>query len=246
MNNPLAYTDPLGLWAIDVVYSYKIKGYNEDGSAIYERDKKGNKIVTGATVVAYRTKADDNGASLAKQLGLTGDAAKEFAGIVGDQTSVNLSAVDDIGKVSGGIKDIAGVFDAVGNGLKEEAESQRRHGRSPESANCSGTACQVGLRNFLLGPLINPDVFDTVLRQQGKEISESELSVGNIVRYATDKGRTPQHFANFIFRDDSGVPLVFSKSGVKGPYEITPAKSLEGVQAKGVDYGSISGYYRRR
>ena len=245
MNNPLAYTDPLGLWAIDVVYSYKIKGFDQNGSPIYETDKKGNRIVTGATVVAYKTK-DDDGASLAKQLGLTGNAAKEFAGIVGDQTSVDLSAVGDIGKVSEDIKYVAEVFDAVGEGLKQQAESIRKSGRSPDSANCGGTSCRIGLRNFFLGSFIDPDDFDPVLNREAKPVSESEARIGDIVRYATDKGRTPQHYANFIFRDDSGVPLVFSKSGTDGPYEIRTAKSLEGRQAKGVNYGNISGYHRRR
>jgi hypothetical protein len=67
----------------------------------------------------------------------------------------------------------------------------------------------------------------------------SKMRVGDIVRWAS--GMNSTHFANFIFRDDNKEEVVFSKTGITGPYEI---RTTNQISAEHPDYGSIKGYYR--
>jgi RHS repeat-associated protein len=73
MNNPLVFVDPLGLWALEYDTVYKT-----DKNGQYKLDKKGNKIIDHVVVTAVSTQEDDDGASLAKQLGLTGKNAEKI------------------------------------------------------------------------------------------------------------------------------------------------------------------------
>jgi hypothetical protein len=63
LNNPLLYVDPLGLWQIYAEDLYKEKK-NKDGTV--------TKVYDRTVVYARKTKDEDDGASLAKQLGLRG------------------------------------------------------------------------------------------------------------------------------------------------------------------------------
>jgi RHS repeat-associated protein len=122
LNNPLAYVDPLGLWALQSETIYRT---DKDGN--YERDRRGRLIVDRVVVTAVRTSDKDTGASLAKQLGLTGKAADSFAQRVGDGNNIRLSQ-------QGG--DVGRVFGAVEQGLKEQAkfdiEHPDRQGQGPK------------------------------------------------------------------------------------------------------------------
>jgi hypothetical protein len=71
-------------------------------------------------------------------------------------------------------------------------------------------------------------------------VQEGALRLGDVVRWADAKNK-PKHFASFIFRNDDGVPVVFSKSGVRGPYG-TPTTSEIGTKYPG--YGTIRGINR--
>jgi len=238
MNNPLAYTDPLGLWAIDVglIFELKFRLVDKDDKSylqLYETKK-----IIGVEVIAYRTKDTDNGATLADQLGLTGTQAAEFAAEVGDASSFRLSgAVDQL---------VSSVYTQVERGLLAQA-NYRGTESGPEGINCGGIACQIGLRDKTSPSFVDPPDADVILDNKFEKLeNESELKVGDVIRYATKKGKIPQHFANFIFRSDDGVPIVFSKSGTNGPYQIRSASSLQGVQPgkARADYGQISGYFR--
>jgi hypothetical protein len=68
-------------------------------------------------------------------------------------------------------------------------------------------------------------------------VQESNLGLGDIVRWA-DARNNPKHFASFIFRKDDGVPVVFSKSGGRGPYEMA---TFSEIATKYPSYGTISG-----
>ncbi|MBX3290031.1 MAG: hypothetical protein KF855_11875 [Acidobacteria bacterium] len=89
--------------------------------------------------------------------------------------------------------------------------------------------------------LIQPKDFDDILNEAFKKTEQEKLKLRDVIRYATDEGKTPQHFTNFIFRTDEGTPMVFSKSGTEGRYEIGTAADFETTT-----YGKISGYYTRR
>lgn len=80
-------------------------------------------------------------------------------------------------------------------------------------------------------------------------VNESDARVGDIVRWA-DANNKPKHFANFIFRDDSGQPVVFSKSGKGGRYETGTTNK---ITSQYPEYGSVrginkgdTGFYRPR
>jgi hypothetical protein len=91
---------------------------------------------------------------------------------------------------------------------------------------------------------------DGLLGRSARSESPADAMVGDIVRYA-DAKNIPMHFTTFIFMDDSGTPMVFSRSGMGGPYQRGSAQSFEGDRGNGVNYGTIqgvnkgdSGYYR--
>jgi RHS repeat-associated protein len=247
MNSPLSYSDPLGLWRIETSVYWKM---NEDGT--YATDDKGRRIVDHVTVWAYATKDGDDGASLAKQLGLTGDEAKAFAETVGDAGSLALSNLNSYGS-SKIVKEVSEFFSFIEQKLQKQVQweennpekvakaDKKNKSIGPSDNDCSGTTCNLGLRENIIK--VGTNVLDTKLFGSR---NENELRLRDIVRYA-DGSNTAKHFANFIFRNDDGSIEVFSKSGADGPYQIRPAKSLENA-----DYGKIkgirssSGYYPAR
>jgi RHS repeat-associated protein len=242
LNNPHLYTDPLGLWEITTQTVCK---KNDDGTC--KTYKNGEVKVDRVIVTARKTKDDDDAARLAQQLGLTGKEAEKFAEKIGDADNIQLSE-------QGGL--IGRVFDAVEDGLTQQAnwinenkekldklEAKGQYG--PGNNDCSGTSCRIGLGDNI--PLIGTNILDPRLDTEARNIAESEAQVGDIIRYAK-ADNIATHFANFIFRNDDGTPVAFSKSGVKGPYEIRSAASLQ-VPLYGTIRGrnkDSSGYYRRR
>jgi len=232
LNNPLKFTDPLGLWEVDYETVYKT---DKDGN--YKLDKKGRRIVDYVKVIARRTKEGDNATTLAKQLGLTGKDAEKFAKKVGDGNNIRLSE-------TGGL--VGRVFSAVEEGLALQEQFKIENPNAPDNQgptgdDCSETACRTGFPNSMPanGPGVAFNVYaaDALIRQSGaRSVQESELRVGDIVRWAKDKA--PTHFANFIFRRDDGEPLVYSKSGAGGPFEIAPINGPGSINQK---YGSIYG-----
>lgn len=242
MNNPLAYVDPLGLWAIETETLYK---KNRDGSDKLDRD--GNRIIDRVVARAVKTKDDDDGASLASQLGLTGRDAARLAERVGSGNNVRLSEL-------GGL--VGSVFGEVESGLTAQAKwgarnsgnlaalaAQGKYG--PGDNDCSGTSCRIGLGDNV--PLIGTNILDPRLDTEARAIGERDARVGDIIRYAKSNN-VATHFANFIFRNDDGTPVAFSKSGVTGPYHIAKVAELQTAlygTVRGRNSGD-SGYYRRR
>jgi hypothetical protein len=245
LNNPLNYTDPLGLWELAVLVYYK-HDKDEDGNLILKKDKNNKPIVDRIEIVAFKSKDDDDGASLASQLGLTGKEAASFASSIGaDQIEIRLSETSN--------ETVRDVYSEAERGLFDEAESQRKDGTPPNtSANCAGVTCYVGGFGGSRSQYLDPEGFQKKLQnlvKKGKaiEVTEDTLRVGDTLQYATSDGKA-KHFANFIFRTDEGVPQVYSKSGAgkSGSYHITTASSLEGSHNGGtVVYGNVNGYYRK-
>ena len=239
LNNPLLYVDPLGLWELYYEDRYKEKK-NKDGTV--------TKVFDRREVYARKSKDGDDGASLAKQLGLKGKDAEKFAAKIGDGNNIRLAE-------QGG--DVGRVFDRVEDGLTEQvkweaknsgklAELAAKDVYGPSHSDCSRTACEIGLGQFL-GLQVGTDVLDPLLDTAARPVAESDARVGDIIRYAKENN-VATHFANFIFRNDDGTPMAFSKSGETGRYERRSAASLQGSS-----YGTIrgrnsgdSGYYRRR
>jgi hypothetical protein len=226
LNNPLKYLDPNGLWELD--FRTMI-------------DKKTGKAVS--QVYAVWQEGDD-GAKLAKQLGLKGKEAAQLAKSVGTNTEVRLSALEGTtGKV----------FQEIEKREVYQAEYTGANG-GPEHSDCSHTAAEIHFpgENFMNDNGTNTMDLITLPNRTGP-ISAGNAMAGDFVRYA-DKANAGQHFANFIFfnysADGTPIPIVYSKSGKTGPYEYGPAASFQGMHGAS-DYGTIrgiqegqSGYYR--
>ncbi|HKV41401.1 MAG TPA: hypothetical protein VJX67_19500 [Blastocatellia bacterium] len=115
----------------------------------------------------------------------------------------------------------------------------------PDDRDCSRQACEIGLGQFL-GLEVGTNVLDPLLDTEANPVAASNAQVGDIIRYAKDNN-VATHFANFIFRNDDGTPIAFSKSGMTGPYEVGDPGDLQRA------YGTIrgrndgdSGYYHRK
>jgi RHS repeat-associated protein len=231
LNNPLAYIDPLGLWALRIEVVYKKNKKGED-----ELDSQGRKKVDHVVVTAIKTRGDaDNGATLAKQLGLTGEAAENFAQKVGDDNNVRLSQ-------QGG--NVGNLFGTVERGLKDQEKYLIEHPnlpeRGPAGSDCSETACRIAFPGQQPpGGDYNVESADEMIKAFGNTtpVAESDLTMGDIVRWA-DARNKPTHFATFIFRADDDKPVVFSKSGGRGPYEV---ETTQYITDKYPTYGSIKG-----
>jgi RHS repeat-associated protein len=230
LNNPLAYVDPLGLWALQIETVYKT---DAEGNQL--RDKKGRLIVDHVNVTAVRTNKNDTGASLAKQLGVTGKAADTLAEKVGGGDNIRLAQ-------QGG--DVGRIFGAVEGGLKEQEKFEIEHpgaqSRGPDSADCSETACRIAFPQQMFGTLtFSVQQADATLSAEHatSSVAEGALRLGDVVRWA-DAKNNPKHFASFIFRNDDGAPVVFSKSGARGPFELPTTSE---IGAKYPNYGTIQG-----
>ena len=243
LNNPYLYTDPLGLWEITTETICK---KNKDGTC--QTYKNGENKVDKVIVTARKTQVDDNAASLAKQLGLTGKEAENFAEQIGDTNNVRLSE-------QGGL--VGRVYSAVETGLAQQENWENKNrdklgdlaarGRyGPSHSDCSRTACEIGLGRFL-GLQVGTNVLNPLLDTEARNVAQSYARVGDIIRYAKDNN-VATHFANFIFREDDGTPIAFSKSGEHGRYERRSAASLQTDLCGTIRgrSGDSSGYYRRR
>lgn len=240
--NPLTYVDPLGLWALESQTIYK-----KDRNGNLELDKRGRPRVERVEMKAVKTSDKDTGASLAKQLGLTGSDAEAFAKRVGEGDGVRLSE-------QGG--EVGRVYGLVEQGLKNQAnfdiEHPDRAGEGTGSADCSETATRMAFPSRINRiQVFAVEIADAMIREAGatRSVAEGGLRVGDIVRWA-DARNNPKHFANFIFRNDDGTPVVFSKSGHRGPYEVATTTDERWSR---YGYGNIrgittnaTGYYQPR
>jgi hypothetical protein len=237
----------LGLWAVRF-------------DPVFKKDKDGNATteIDHYIAVAVKTKDNDDAASLAKQLGLRGKEAEKFAKSFGEKVADGKITGDNVrlSKLGGDVGRIFGVVeDLYSDQKKEDAKGKGKNPSNSTYADCSSTACNLA-DPFAGANGQNWSVFrmDEYIRSNSlKSIVEADLRIGDIVRYATGSGNTPAHFTTFIFANDNGDPLVFSRSGEGGPFQYGTAASFTGVRREGVDYGSIrgigkdpTGYYRRR
>ncbi len=242
LNNPLLYIDPLGLWEIST-------------EEIYKTDKKGNRKLDHVNINLQKSKEGDNATTLVKQLGVDPNSKEGKA--LAAKIDKQLGGGDSLrGSKLGG--DIGNVFGAAEQGLTSQGKFLESHPSAdanregPSSADCSKTTCSIAFPDIASQfQEVGVGGMDTIIGQMRQglrvaSVSESDLRVGDFMRYANASG--PQHFATFIFRDDNGVPKVFSKSGTTGPYQI---RTYNGFSS---NYGTIqgrpgageSGFYRPR
>jgi RHS repeat-associated protein len=222
LNNPLLYVDPLGLWEFYAEDLYKTKK---------KKDGTEERIFEKRTYYARKSQKGDDGAELAKQLGLTGKEASKFAEKIGTNDKIRLAD-------QGGL--VGNVFKNVEFGLTEQRKYEINNPGSqdgPSIADCSLTAAQVGFG--YMGTYMGKNNFDPMLLERSKVISADIASVGDTIRFAKSDN-VATHFASFIFRHDDGTPMAYSKNGDNGPFSIQPAPSLQTPL-----YGKITGYHRR-
>ncbi len=235
LNNPLVFTDPTGLWTYEADPQY---AKNADGTPNREK-------IIGIRFLLVKEKGD-NAASLANQLNISEKDAQKIINKLGDG-NLRLSE-------AGGI--IGSVFKEVEAGLKVRAQNQLKGLDGDANGwDCSRTTWKIGFGAAESQLRYGTNSLDKHLAatEDGRPLnarslgSQSELKVGDIVRYAMGGGAT--HFANFIFFDNNQTPIVFSKSGGDGPYEVGTARRI-GEQN---DYGSVqplpgtrdkTGFYR--
>lgn len=233
LNNPLAYTDPLGLWDIEVVGDKVIEGY-KDGKPIYKK-KDGKIVYVNVRIIARKTKAGDDGKRLAEQLGLKGKEAEAIAKQVGDRDNIRVSDLDN--------ENIKRVY-----GIAERGMAERLSREDPDvNANCAGTASYIGGYGAKFGDFVNPETWEKDFKNNSNPVEEENLMVGDTVLYKKDGKAT--HYGNFLFRTDDGVPKIFSKAGegARGDYSIDRAPDLANTTFKsGANYGSIEGWYRKK
>jgi RHS repeat-associated protein len=243
LNNPLLYTDPLGLWEVRYDEVYKDKK-NKDGTV--------TKVFSHYVAKAYKTKGDkDTPAELARQLGLKGKEADKF---VENFNKKGFSDGVEMTKLGG---DVGRIFGVVQDKLSDQRkEDEKGKGNNPSDgtyADCSSTSAN------LYSPLSGANgenwsvyVMDEYIKNNLTSKSEEDLRVGDVVRYANDKN-VPKHFTTFIFRNDDGVPQVFSRSGEGGRFERGSASNFTSANPRYSSYGTIrgigknsTGYYGRR
>lgn len=230
LNNPLMYVDPLGLWELYYEDVYKTKK-NKDGTE--------TKVFDRRQVYVRKSKEGDDASSLAKQLGLKGKDAEKFAAKIGGGNNIRLAD-------QGG--DVGRVFDRVEAGLtrqaKWEASNPNSRDTGPGPQDCSYTALSMAFPQQMFGSLTaSVQQADAAISAEGatSSVQEGDLRLGDIVRWADAKNK-PQHFASFIFRDDTDHPVVYSKSGERGRFEYA-ATSDSRWAAYG--YGTIRGINSR-
>jgi RHS repeat-associated protein len=227
--------DPQSLNLYAYVRNNPVTRLDIDGHWEVDLLKKTTTYADGHTSVQYSfqakpTKDGDNGATLAGQLGLKGKAADSFAKGVG-------SGPVELSKMGGTVGSAFGRMEGIMN--------------SPQNAfrDCSQTAADIGYGGS--HPNMSTGGLDRLLSQRSSAESGANATSGDIVRYGNSANQ-PEHFASFMYRDDSGNPWAFSKSGTNGgPIQYGPASGFQGVRPGGVDYGTIrgvnpgeSGYYR--
>jgi hypothetical protein len=95
---------------------------------------------------------------------------------------------------------------------------------------------------------VGTNYLDPLLDEEAKPVAAGDAQVGDIIRYGKGKDNVAAHFDNFIFRNDDGTPVAFSKSGTTGRFQVVEPSRLQGAT-----YGTIrgksdtdGGYYRRR
>jgi hypothetical protein len=151
--------------------------------------------------------------------------------------------------------DVGRVYKLVESGFTEQAKWEAKNpGKDggPSHSDCSRVASGIAFPQASVGILrVGVEGADALISAElgAVSVNEGQLRVGDLVRWA-DAKNNPQHFANFIIRDDSGKPIVFSKSGQRGPYEKATTSDPRWAS---YGYGTIrgikpndTGYYRPR
>lgn len=246
-NNPLRYTDPLGLWRYEIIYEYYEEG-----------EKKGQ--VKSARLIFIAEKGD-TAESLVKQLGYTEKDGKKYQevlaqvkALLGDtpveENKTQIEAAGIAGK-KGEVEKIGKFFAQVNILLAAQKEWERKNPQSkigpPQEGfnDCSMTSSRLAYPSQMQmrgaggsGAFANfgIDEADEMNGRTPKAPLDS-LRVRDIIRYGREE---KTHFVNVLFVGTDGTALAFSRSGIQGRFEILK------VNDKGLEksYGKITGSYR--
>lgn len=70
------------------------------------------------------------------------------------------------------------------------------------------------------------------------ERDPDDARTGDAVLWMKDS--EPTHFATFLMKNRSGEPVVYSKTGKTGPYEI---RTTQYITEKNANFGRVTNYY---
>ena len=233
LNNPYLYTDPLGLWEEPVI--------NQTQSTYQEG------VPTTVTDVSITIKMEkgDTAKTLATQLKISEKSAQKLLDTMDKDGNIRVSAAD--GKVGD-------VFKAI---EKRVMDHENARLKKPDKGNEQGWDCSrtTGSLAGFFAPVGGPNGLDRKVEQKfddgaavnAENVSKEKLTIGDMVRFA-EKGGVAKHWATFVMNNSSGEPVVFSKSGTKGPNEFGTTQEI----ARRNNYPPVSpngqdktGYYRK-
>lgn len=234
LNNPLKYSDPLGLWELDQTANVQVDSVTKDG-------KTKQKVTV---TVLLRVQKGDDVKSLAKQLKVSEKEAGKILAKADKDGNIQLS------KAGGRV---GSLFSSIENRIKEHETDKLKNPskKDDQGFDCSKTTATLAGFDWD-GQDSGANGLDETYVGQGPmgstmNVKEKDLQSGDMVRFAPD-GKTATHWATFLMLNSSGEPVVFSKSGISGPNEFVTTKDLAG-------YGSVSpnqnnraagtGYYRK-
>lgn len=235
LNNPLRYSDPLGLWELEMI-DEKEEEVSKDG-----KKKKTKHKVT----IRLKPEKGDDVKSLAKQLNIKEKDAAKILAKADKDGNIQLSKVGgDIGYIFGRIE-------------SRVAEHLNDRDANPSKGDDQGWDCSKTTA-FLAGfdwegQDSGANGLDEKYVAQGPagstmNVAQKDLKVGDMVRFAPT-GKTATHWATFLMFNKGGEPVVFSKSGISGPNEIVPTSALSGygvVEPHYMNRSAGTGYYRKR
>jgi RHS repeat-associated protein len=224
MNNPLKYSDPLGLWAIrQTVYMKKDK--NGDNT----------KEVDYVELVLFAEEGDDVN-TLKDQFNLksVNDATKLLTSL--EKNGMRLSKADNsaIRNVFKEIERIEKDYqqDIIDKGGVEEANDNGR--------DCSMTTARISFqRTDLRGtPEVKAFAEGDRFGVANPERDPEDAKTGDAVLWMKDAA--PTHLATFLMFNRSGEPLVYSKTNSTGPYE---RSTISDLSKNNQNFGRVTNYY---
>ncbi|MEZ5308394.1 MAG: RHS repeat-associated core domain-containing protein [Pyrinomonadaceae bacterium] len=228
LNNPVKYSDPLGLWEIDSNYE-----------TITETNDKGKKKVTKVRVILKKEDGDD-AKTLAKQLKISEKAAQKLLNKADSNGNIRLSeAGGSIGNVFKNIEKILVAYEQFKIDNPDQGDNNGQSCSSTASFLATGgrnTQNGVGALDQYLGQMgVDMNGNPTGMRANARSINENDLQIGDIVRYALNNTSMATHFTTFLMLNRNGEPVVFSKNGDTGTYSFAEASAYEGRE-----YGTIT------
>jgi RHS repeat-associated protein len=237
VNNPLKYSDPLGLWKIVGAEAIEEK---------YEEEVDGKKVektrIIGYKVVLYKEDGDDL-KSLAKQLNIKEKDAAKYFGAADADGNIRLSDVNGT---------IGNVFEAIEDRISDHEKAKARN---PGKGDDQDWDCSLTSSTLAGRPTRGYDELDAIvgagLTNGGAiNVGQKDVKTGDMLRFVKPGTKEAHHWATFLIFNKTGEPFVFSKSGMSGPNEFGTTKQIQSrngygeVQAHPQNGAAKTGFYR--